>query len=259
MSIQDPNVLIDCRGLQVGYDGVAMLPPIEVDVHRGVFCVVVGRNGSGKSTWFKTVLGLIPPVSGQVMHAPGLKVAYIPQRLHYDPIYPLTAINVVRMGALNGFNFWGSSGLDYDELKLAMDAVDVWKLRDQSFRSLSEGQKQRVLFARALVSRPEVAFMDEPTSAMDVVAEREMLSLVDRVRRDRKMAVVMVTHELSVAAEYAEQVIFVDRTSRTVLAGTPREVLGHEQFARLYGQEKAHELLVELDHFQRRKAGGPHT
>lgn len=240
--------LIDCRALVVGYNGVPMLPPIDVDIEPGVFCCVVGRNGSGKSTWFKTVLNLIPPVDGEVVHQPGLRLAYIPQRLHYDSIYPLTVCDVVAMGNLKRWSFVGVPIHDDDLLRPAMDAVDVWQLRHQSFHALSEGQKQRVLFARALVADPQVAFMDEPTAAMDVVAERDMLLLVDRIRKERNMAVVMVNHELSVATHYGELVFFVDRTSKTALSGSPREVFSSDHFSHLYGHEKQAELLVQLEH-----------
>ncbi|MBI5497087.1 MAG: metal ABC transporter ATP-binding protein [Deltaproteobacteria bacterium] len=242
--------LIDCRKLVVGYGGVPMLPCIEVDIEPGVFCCVVGRNGSGKSTWFKTVLGLIPPVSGEVIHKPGLRIAYIPQRLAYDAIYPLTVREVVSMGLLKAGGFLGIPRIRDGEIQPALESVDAWKLRAQIFHSLSEGQKQRVLFARALVADPEVAFMDEPTAAMDVVAQREMLMLVDCIRRERKMAVVMVNHELSVATHYAEQVFLVDRTTNVVVSGTAREVFSSPTFAELYGQEKANDLMKELEHVE---------
>lgn len=247
-----PVRVLECKALEVGYGKDALLPPIQVTMDAGSFCVVVGRNGSGKSTWLKTVLGLIPPVRGQVICAPNVRLAYLPQRLNFDAIYPLSARDVVSMGALRGRNFLHARASA--KLRQSMEEVDVWPLRDLPFRSLSEGQKQRVLLARALVGEPDVAFMDEPTAAMDVVAEREMLQLVDRLRRQHKMAVVMIHHELDVATEFAEHVLLVDRTAPLVLCGTPQDVIMHPAFARAYGAEKAHELLLQLERAERTHA-----
>jgi zinc transport system ATP-binding protein len=246
--------LIQCRSLEIGYDGKALLPPVSVAIEPGSFWVLVGRNGSGKSTLVKTLLRLQKPVKGAVEYQPGLKVAYIPQRLHYEPIYPLTAENVVKMGTLRGLNFLALRSLSSDRVRAAMEAVDIWELRGRSFRSLSEGQKQRVLFARALVGEPQLTFMDEPTASMDVVAEREMLNLVNRVGHHFHLAVVMVTHELSITAEFAERVLLIDAPTQQVMAGSAAEVLDSPQFEALYGQDRAAALRTVRRDVETRRA-----
>lgn len=242
--------LLECRALEVGYRGEPVLPPITLALEPGSFNVVVGRNGSGKTTWLRTVLGLLPPVRGQLVLPVGVRLAYLPQRLVFDAIFPLSARDVVAMGVLRGANFLGRR--DTSALRRAMEEVDAWALRDAPFRSLSEGQKQRVLLARALVGKPGVAFMDEPTAAMDIVAERGMLDLVDRLRREHRMAVVMIHHELDVATTFAERVLLVDRPSATCQWGPPGDVLAGAAFARVYGKDKAHALLRQME----RGAGG---
>jgi zinc transport system ATP-binding protein len=104
-------------------------------------------------------------------------------------------------------------------------------LRDLAFSDLSEGQKQRVMLARVVASEPVLALLDEPTAAMDVRAEEETLQLIDRLRREYDMAVVIVSHFLGVAARYAEQVLLVDKEHQSVRSGPPAEVLGHVDFA----------------------------
>lgn len=245
--------LIRSQALEVGYAAKPLLPVIDTEIERGAFFFVLGRNGSGKTTFFRTLLHLLPPVRGTVVHADGLRVAYIPQRTSFDPIYPLSAGDVIAMGAIQGASFLKPLGPAKRAIAEAMEVTGTTSLAGSSFRSLSEGQKQRVLFARALVTRPDIAFLDEPTAAMDVVSERDMMILVDRVRKERDMAVVMVTHELSLATELADRVLFVDRALKVALSGTPAEVFGHPEFARLYGKERAADLVHEIAIFHQGK------
>ena len=229
-----PAPLVDCEKLVVGYDGRALLAPIDLSVRAGEFWAVIGRNGSGKTTWFKTLLGLLPPVSGHVRwRAEGLRLAYIPQRSEFDPLFPATTCDVVRMGTERRRSFLGPiyGRAAREAAREAMAETGVAPLCDRMFRDLSEGQKQRVLLARAVAGRPQLALLDEPTAAMDVRNEEETLALIDRLRRRHGMTVVIVSHFLGVAARYAEQVLFVDNETREVRVGPPDEVLSHVDFA----------------------------
>lgn len=177
--------LYTCDRLEIGYGRAPLLPPISLSVGRGEFWAVVGRNGSGKTTWFRTLLGLQPPVGGAVIHPGGPpRATYIPQRQGYDPIYPLTAAQVVAMAVDRGWSFTRPRA-GGDAVRAALAEVGAAELASRTFRSLSEGQKQRVLLARLVAAEADVAFLDEPTAAMDRVAEREALALLDRVRAPR--------------------------------------------------------------------------
>lgn len=226
--------LLRCDGLVVGYDGCALLPSISLEIEAGSFWAVIGRNGSGKTTWFKTLLRLIPPVGGRVRwpHA-DLRLAYVPQRTEYDLLFPATAADVVALGTERGWGFLGPRrpAAARDAAREAMRQTGTTELAGARFRDLSEGQKQRVLLARVVASAPELALLDEPTAAMDVRNEEETLALIDRLRRRYGMAVVIVSHFLGVAARFAEQVLFVDAESQSVRVGPPREVLDQVDFA----------------------------
>lgn len=228
---------LTCRGLVVGYDGRGILPPIDVRIDAGSFWAVVGRNGAGKSTWMKSALGLLPPVSGATERAPGLRPAFVPQRLVLDPIVPVRAADVVAMGAEHGLSFLRPRGRTLrKKIEAALEEIGIEDLFGRPFRDLSEGQKQKVLLARCIVGKPDVVFLDEPTAAMDVVAEREVLRLIDGLRERHGTAVVIVAHYLQVVAELAEKVLFVDKDSATVCAGSPAEVFANEAFQRRYGE-----------------------
>jgi len=226
--------LVDCEKLVVGYDGQALLAPIDLSVKAGEFWAVIGRNGSGKTTWFKTLLGLLPPVEGHVTwHQPDLRLAYIPQRGEFDPLFPATTCDVVRMGTehQNSFLLPIHPRSARKAAREAMEETEVLPLCDRLFRDLSEGQKQRVLLARAVAGRPDLALFDEPTASMDVRNEEETLALIDDLRKRHGMTVVIVSHFLGVAARYAEKVLFVDNETREVRVGPPDEILAHVDFA----------------------------
>ena len=226
--------LVRCDGLAIGYDGRPLLPAIDLEIGAGSFWAVIGRNGSGKTTWFKTLLDLLPPVHGRVVwSAPDVRMAYIPQRGEYDPLFPATAADVVAMGTERGASFVGPwrPARARRAVTEALVRTGTTDLAGRLFRDLSEGQKQRVLLARVVASAPELALLDEPTAAMDVRNEEETLALIDRLRRRYGMAVVIVSHFLGVAARFAEQVLFVESESQTVRVGTPAEVLRHVDFA----------------------------
>ncbi len=227
---------LSTRELVVGYDGNGILPPIDLTIERGSIWVVLGRNGAGKTSWMRTVLGLLPAVSGQVTKAPGTRLAYVPQRQVLDPIVPVRAADVVAMGAEHGLSFLKPFGkVLREKVTSALAEMGIDDLSNKPFRDLSEGQKQKVLLARCIAGGPDIVFLDEPMATMDIVAEREVLGLIQDLRQRRGTTVVIVAHHLQVAANLADGVLFVDKDAQTVCAGTPREVFEHSSFRHRYG------------------------
>lgn len=232
--------LISCRALEVGYSGRALLPPIELTVRSGEFWAVIGRNGAGKTTWLRTVLGLIEPVQGRV-ERDVLRASYLPQRSAADELWPLSAYDVVEMGTERGRSFLKPRDRAARErIQSALDAMGVGNLAALPYRQLSEGQKQRVMLARLAASDADLAILDEPTSAMDVVAEREALGLLERLRRERGTAVLVVSHFLAVARRFADHAILLDRDLGVVVVGTPDDVFKHEAFVMHFAEDDKH-------------------
>jgi len=233
----DQPALMRCEGLRVGYRGHPLHPPIDLAIRPGEFWAVVGRNGSGKSTWFKTALGLIPPVSGRVAWPAGpVRRAYLAQRMQFDDLYPVTVAQVVALGCERGSSFLRPRLGAPPAVAEALEAVDASALRGRLFRALSEGQKQRVLLARMVASGAQLAFLDEPTAAMDAVAEAEALGLLDDLRARFGVAVVVVSHHLAVARAYANRVLYVDDQNDVAVVGTAAEVFAHAAFRARYGE-----------------------
>jgi zinc transport system ATP-binding protein len=229
------EVLLRASRLTIGY-GEALLPPVSFDVRPGELWAVVGRNGSGKTTLFRTLLGLHDPLGGEIERARGLLPAYIPQRAALDPIVPLTVFDVVSLGMDRGWSFLRPAAR-YRKAHVheALERVGAVELSKQQFHELSEGQKQRVLLARVLAGRANMAFLDEPTAAMDAVAEKQSMETIDRLRREHALAVVIVSHFLGVARTIADKVLFLDRELQVAIAGRPAEVFASEPFKRRYG------------------------
>jgi zinc transport system ATP-binding protein len=230
--------LLACHGLVVGFAGKPLLPAIDARFCRGELSAIVGRNGAGKTTFFRTLLGLIPVVGGELRRCTSpLTVGYIPQRSQLDPLVPLRAWDVVAMGVDRGRSILRPllSRADRRLIDDALAELGAVELAPRSFGELSEGQKQRVLMARLVAGHPALAVLDEPTAAMDEVAERQTLELIDQLRRDHGMAVLIVSHHLPLIGRFADQVVFLDRDGGAVVVGPPQEVLQHRAFRARYG------------------------
>ena len=227
--------LLRCAGLKIGHQR-PILPPIDLTLGAGELWSIIGRNGSGKTTWFRTVLGLLEPQGGRVeLLRSDLRLSYIPQRTSYDDLYPVRARDVVAMGTDRRWSFLTPRMREPHEVTSALAEVGATELAHRPFRSLSEGQKQRVLLARLVASRAEIALLDEPTAAMDAVAEREAFALMERLRRTHGITIVVVSHYLGAAREFADRALLIDREAQAVVSGLPGDVFSHPVFLERYG------------------------
>jgi zinc transport system ATP-binding protein len=238
--------LIRTEGLVVGYDGVGILPPISLAIGAGELWAVIGANGAGKSTFVRTLLDLERPVSGRVDRPPGLRLGFLPQQATLDPIFPISVRDFVLMGRQGPGNVVGRWGrADGEAARAAMAEAGVLELARRQLRDLSGGQRQRVLIARALAQDADAVFLDEPTAALDIPSEREVLSLIERLRARRGAAVVMVTHLVEDGLERADRALLLDRDHGVALAASAAEMRAAPAFQRLYGRFLARSEVAE--------------
>jgi ABC-type Mn2+/Zn2+ transport system ATPase subunit len=234
------ELLLTCEALSIGFGETSLLPAFNLEIRRGSFISVVGRNGSGKSTWFKTLLGLQPPVSGRVVkNRQELRCAYVPQTVGIDSVLPMRPKEMVLWGRLAGWNFLNPFASRHDR-KLSEAALDTAGAREfalRPYRELSEGQKQRSLLARMIASEADLVLLDEPTAAMDAVAEKATMKRLVWLAREKNMAVVVVSHDLGLAAEHADVMVFLDRETPTVVVGDAKTVFCHPSFRHQYGDD----------------------
>jgi zinc transport system ATP-binding protein len=232
-----PAPLLTAHTLRVGYDGRALLPALSFEVRRGELWAVLGRNGAGKTTLLRTLLGLLRPVEGEVQRLATHHVGYVPQRSELDLSVPSRVIDMVRTGRDRGWSFFRPrlDAASHEAVEQAMRDTHTLDLAKEQFADLSEGQKQRVLFARALVSGPALLVLDEPTSAMDRENEAALYALIDELREERDLAVLVISHDIERALQAATHVAHVDKDLGIAAAGPKDEVVHRPHFIRQFG------------------------
>ena len=231
-----PDNVITLESLAIGYDGQAVLSGISLAVARGSFTALLGANGTGKSTLLKTLLGLQPPVAGKIKIIPPAGFGYVPQAIQFDPLYPLTGFDVALMGTygrVGAMKF--PSRAEKDFVHECLQATAATEFAKRKFSQLSGGQKQRVLIARALATKPEMLVLDEPTAGVDVAATQSLLEFISQIHRERKLTVLLVTHDLPLVKKHAQQIIWLH--NGTVLHGSVAELFTPERMAEIFEME----------------------
>lgn len=210
---------------------------MNLEIEPGTFLGLLGPNGTGKTTLFRGILGLIKPMAGRVERHQ-TRFGYVPQREHLDPLFPVTVEEVVHMGAYGRLSGWRRlSREDREGAQVCLERVGLADQRRKRFASLSGGQRQRALIARALLTRPELLLLDEPTSGVDRPAARRILDLLRELHTGEGLSVLLVSHQLDLVREATEEVLWV--SGGNVHRGRSDEMLAPEGLDRLFGLESA--------------------
>ena len=217
--------LLSIENLTVGYEGEAVLDNISFSIDKGDYLCIVGENGSGKTTLMKTMLGLIPPIKGQIKHGDGLKkneIGYLPQQTVVQKDFPASVREIVLSGCQNRSRFIPFYTKEDKQLAAEkLKELDIADLSGRCNRDLSGGQQQRVLLARALCATGKLLVLDEPVAGLDPVVTAEMYDLISVLNR-KGIAVIMISHDLNMALEYASHILHI---GNDVFFGTKEEYL----------------------------------
>lgn len=226
--------LLKCTELTLGYEKKQIAPPISIEVCEGDFIAITGENGAGKSTLVKTLLGLIPPLSGKVSFEGGTSrrdIGYLPQSAFIPRDFPASVFEAVLSGCIGkggSFPFYRSS---HRALARAnMRRLGIEELARRSFCELSGGQAQRVLLCRALCAADKLLLLDEPVQGLDPSATHEMYDAVSELNKKDKMAILMVSHDICTTLGYATHILHLGRDE--IFFGSVEEYrrseVGHE-------------------------------
>ncbi|MDF1855752.1 metal ABC transporter ATP-binding protein [Pseudooceanicola sp.] len=214
-------VTVDDIGVSFGTDTV--LSHVSLAIEPGEIVTIVGPNGSGKTTLLRALIGAVRPSSGQITHKPGLRIGYVPQRLHIDPTLPINVERFLRL----------PDRTPRDACARALERAGVPELSGRQMSALSGGQTQRVLLARALIHDPEILLLDEATQGLDQPGSAAFYRQIEEVRKDTGCAVLMISHELHVVMSASDRVICLN--GHVCCHGTPETVSAAPEYRALFG------------------------
>lgn len=215
--------LITATDLHLAYGGVQVLDGVDVHVDPGEIVTLVGPNGSGKSTLVKVLLGVVSPDSGRVEKQPGLRVGYVPQKLHIDASLPMTVTRFLSLPHRRRA----------DKVATVAARTGIGGLETRQMTDLSGGQLQRVLLARALLVEPKLLILDEPTAGLDQPGEAAFYELLAAVREETGVGVFMVSHDLHVVMSASDRVVCLNH--HVCCSGTPTVVRNAPEYRALFG------------------------
>ena len=230
-------MLITANGLSVTLDNRTILHHVDFTLTAGEIVTIVGPNGSGKSTLLRSLIGAIPPTSGTVTQAVGLRIGYVPQKLSIDPTLPLTVDRFLKLPKPSPSK----------QIEEALSRTGADHLRHQQMSQLSGGQFQRVLLARALLSDPQLLILDEPTQGLDQPGSAAFYQLIAAIRDELGCAILMVSHELHVVMAASDRVICLN--GHVCCEGAPEHVASAPEYRALFGSgTKGALALYRHDH-----------
>jgi zinc transport system ATP-binding protein len=236
------NPIIVLRNVWIKYDESITLEDVSLEIGAGEILSIVGPNGGGKSTLLRAIMGFKEPYRGtvEIMGVSPRKVqkgtiGYLPQKSSYDYSMPVSVFDVVAMARYAGKRMAENlNGADREAIGAALEAVEITTLRDRHFGSLSEGQKQRALIARAIAVRPRILLLDEPSTGLDALAQDSFYQMLLRLRDELGLTIVMVSHDIGAVSRIVDRLACLK--TKMHFHGKPADCLSDESLAAVFGK-----------------------
>lgn len=219
-----PNIL-EVKNLTVKFNHEKVIDNLSFNLKKGENLVVLGPNGAGKTVLLKTLIGLIP-FSGEIKWQKDVKIGYVPQKILPEKNIPLSIEEF--------FNF---KKVNQEQIVAALKSVGINDLSilKKKIGVISSGQLQRVLIAWSLIGDPDILLFDEPLSGIDIEGEETIYNLLSQIEKERNLAMILITHDLSVVYKFADSVLCLNK--KTICYGPPQEALTPQRLNQLYGGE----------------------
>ncbi len=228
--MSQPQTILDVSRLTVRFGDNAVLRDLTFAVEAGTSLAIVGPNGAGKTVLFRALIGAIS-YEGVIRWAPGVRIGYVPQKLDVERDVPLTGLDFLRARAAIG-------RAAPEEIPRVLQAVGLGERTvRQSVGALSGGEFQRLLIAFALIGRPSVLLLDEPTAGVDEPGQERLNDLAHRLQVEHGLTVFLISHELSVVFQYATRVLCLGRGEACI--GSPETILTPDRLREVYGTSVA--------------------
>jgi zinc transport system ATP-binding protein len=230
----DGRTLISVENVSFGYGHAPVLLDVTLPITSGDFLAIIGPNGSGKTTLVKLILGLLKPTQGRILvmgksldeFEDWPRIGYIPQKAtHFDPLFPASAREVVAMAIRPSRRIFPLKRQEEEAaIRHALAVVDMQEFGNRRIGRLSGGQQQRVFIARAIVNRPRILFLDEPTTGVDAETQEHFYDLLAHLNKKENITVVLITHDIGIVDRHISRVACLNQ--RLVYHGS------HEEFCR---------------------------
>ena len=226
------NELIRFERVTCRYGKEPVLVNVDLTVSEGDFVGIVGPSGSGKTTLLRAIAGVVRPIAGSIVRDRSATIGYVPQVETVNWYFPVTVREAVLMSRIDGRVLPWASGRDLRDADEVLDRLGIGDLGSRHIRELSGGQQQRVFVARAMLRRPKLLLMDEPTSGVDVRTRHDVMHLIHELHHDG-LAVVITTHDLNGIAAHLPLLVCLNR--EVIATGRPQEVITPDVLERTYG------------------------
>ena len=230
--MKPPRALVSVDKITCSYGGQPVLVDVDLELLPSDFVGVVGPSGSGKTTLLRALLGTVVPIEGSIARARDLSVAYVPQVETIDWNFPITVGECVLIGRSSGRRLPWAGRDEKLQVSEVLERLGIATLEKRHIRELSGGQQQRVFIARALMRRPRLLLMDEPTSGVDLKTRHEVMHLLAELNRGG-LAILLTTHDLNGIAAHLPTLLCLNQ--EVIGYGPPRDVLTSDVLERTYG------------------------
>jgi zinc transport system ATP-binding protein len=226
------STLIAAYNVSKVLEGRTVLDNVSLEINEGKIVTLIGPNGAGKTTLVRIILGLMSADSGIVSRRPDLNIGYMPQKLVIDPTMPIAVSRFLELS--------GSS--DPDQLRATLAQLKIPHLLNSPLTSVSGGEMQRVLLARAMLRKPQLLVLDEPAQGVDVSGQAELYGLISEIRDQQNCGVIMISHDLHLVMSSTDEVVCLNH--HVCCHGEPEHVSNDPAFLDLFGARSAESLAI---------------
>ncbi|OOF67570.1 zinc ABC transporter ATP-binding protein ZnuC [Rodentibacter caecimuris] len=232
--------LIELKNITVKFGEKTALQNINLSIFPDSTITIVGPNGGGKSTLLKTLLKLQKPTDGQVIYHQNVQIGYVPQKIYLDANLPLTVERFLLL----------KPGCAKTDIETVLAQLSITHLKQNALQKLSGGEMQRVLLARAILNKPNLLILDEPTQGVDINGQAELYQLIKQTQKILNCAILMVSHDLHIVLADSKEVICIN--GHICCAGTPESLSNDPKFTHLWGNQITQNIAFYAHHHNHR-------